>query len=798
MIKNYLTTALRALWRSKGSALINIAGLTLGITASLILFLLVRDQQGYDNYHVNRDRIYRVVSSTQGNEGRNYTAGVPAVLPEAVRTDFPEAEQVVFTSYRSGGLVTIPAVQGESKKYDGRRLVYTQPAVFMLFDRTITGGTAEALKDPNMALISYRSAEQYFGHRDVIGKTLIFEGHEFKVAGLVNDPPANTDFGFDVFLSYVTIRQKQEENGWNSIWSDEQCYVLLRPDATAEAFSSRFPAFAKKYHGENIEDKQYSLQSLAEIHFDDRYGNYNYSTTSREMLLALSIIGIFLVLTACINFINLVTAESIKRSKEVGIRKTLGSSRGQLMVQFLGESGLVTLIAVSLSLAAAQMVLGFLNPFLGMSLQLNFVGDAGLWIFLILVTLGVGLLSGIYPALVVSGFKPIFAIKNQINDRNSSGFQLRRGLVVFQFFISQLFIMGTLVLISQMNYFQSKDLGFTKDAIVTIPVPENERLGFSDGTSKMKTLREEVQRISGVVQTSLSNTPPSSGSVSSTDFNVEGNDQSFGTQVKVVDGNYLDLYSLKLVAGKNLLDLDTARGFVVNEKLAVMVGYSNPQDIIGKRIKMWGKTLPVEGVVQNFHTMSLHEPVEATILLNRVRSYSLLSVKLSGSDWPSTLKAIQSKWESLYPEAIYSYKFLDEEIREFYDRESKMSTLLTLFTTVAIFIGCLGLFGLATFMANQKTKEIGVRKVLGASAESIVLLFSREYILLIFVGFVLAAPVAWYLMNQWLDGFAYKITIGPGVFAAGIGLTLLIAMATVGYRSVKAALANPADSLRSE
>ena len=234
MIKNYLTTAFRALWRSKGSTLINISGLTLGITASLILFLLIRDQQGYDNYHVNRDRIYRVVSSTQGNEGRDYSAGVPAVLPEAVRTDFPEAEQVVFTSYRSGGLVTIPATEGKSKKYDGRRLVYTQPAIFLLFDRTISGGTAEALKDPNMALISYRSAAQYFGQQDVIGKTLIFEGHEFKVAGLVSDPPANTDFGFDVFLSYVTIRQKQEENGWNSIWSDEQCYVLLRPDATAE------------------------------------------------------------------------------------------------------------------------------------------------------------------------------------------------------------------------------------------------------------------------------------------------------------------------------------------------------------------------------------------------------------------------------------------------------------------------------------------------------------------------------------------------------------------------------------
>lgn len=429
---------------------------------------------------------------------------------------------------------------------------------------------------------------------------------------------------------------------------------------------------------------------------------------------------------------------------------------------------------------------------------MDFMTDGSLWVFLLSVTAFVGLLSGLYPSLVVSGFKPVFAIKNQINNRNSSGYFLRRGLVVLQFFISQFFIIGTIVLISQMNYFRSQDLGFRKDAIINIPIPENERLGFTDGTSKMKTLREEVMRINGVELASLNSHPPSSGSVSSTDFSVEGKEERYGTQVKMVDGNYVDVYGLELVAGTNILDLDTARGFLVNEKLATMVGFANPKDIVGKNIRMWGKTLPVVGVVKNFHTMSLHEPIEATILLNRIRTYFNLSLKVNPHTYQETLKQVQQKWEATYPNFIFSSQFMDEEIKEFYEREEKMSKLLTVFTSVAIFIGCLGLFGLATFMANQKTKEIGVRKVLGASVESIVMLFSKEYVKLILLGFALAAPLSWYVMNQWLSDFAYKISLGPTIFVVGLVITFLIAIITVGYRSLRAATVNPVDSLRSE
>lgn len=516
------------------------------------------------------------------------------------------------------------------------------------------------------------------------------------------------------------------------------------------------------------------------------------------MITSLGLIGIFLIITACINFINLVTAEAIKRSKEVGIRKTLGSSRAQLIAQFLGESSLVTFFAVLLAVGLAQLAIGFLNSFINANLSLDFTGDVSLWIFLISVTIVVALLSGIYPSLVVSGFKPVFAIKNQINNKNSSGYVLRRGLVVLQFFISQFFIIGTIVLISQMNYFKNKELGFKKDAIVTIPIPENERLGFTEGGSKMRTLREEVSRINGIELTSLSNTPPSSGSVSSTDFSIEGKEDRYATQVKLVDGHYVELYGLEIVAGANVLDLDTARGFMVNEKLAGMIGFSDPQEIIGRNIKMWGKTLPVVGVVRNFHTMSLHAPIEATILLNRIRSYSTLSLKINQVNLQETIKQVQLKWEAAYPEHIFSYGFLEDQIKEFYDREQRMSTMLTIFTSIAILIGCLGLFGLATFMANQKTKEIGVRKVLGASVESIVMLFSKEYVKLILIGFALAAPLAWYVMSEWLKDFAYKITLGPSIFIVGLGLSFLIAMLTVGYRSLRAATANPVDAIKSE
>lgn len=802
MFKNYLKTALRNLFREKGSSVLNIAGLTLGITCSLVLFLLIRHLATFDNYHVNRDRIYRVVTEMDGNRGRFYTAGVPTLLPAAFRQDFPEAEEVTFMSYRSGALIRVPQKNGEAKKFQEEAgVVFAEPNFFKIFDRpVVTGNAAKGLDEPNEAVISRSLARKYFNSEDVVGEIVKYDTVEYRITAVMEDYPDNTDFPFNLMLSIATIRKDRDAAGWGNIWSDEQCYILLREGETVEKIQARIPAFVKKYIGDqNYSKETFDLQPLRELHFDDRYSNYNYNTTPKEMLIALGVIALFLILTACINFINLATAEAIKRSKEVGIRKSLGSTRGQLTLQFLGETTMVTVFAMALSLALTQMALSVLNPFLELPLALKFSSDAILWLYIIGVTTVVSLLSGLYPSLILSGFKPALALKNQINNRSSSGFNLRRSLVVVQFVISQFFIMGTIILLSQMNYFQSQDLGFQKEAVLLLPIPERES-PQSGGISKMRTLREEVGKLAGVDQASLSSTPPSSGAVNSTGYYFEGETESDrkGTQVKQVDANYISLYGIQLLAGSNLADYDTARGLIVNEELMRISGFQNPEEILGKNINIWDRNLPVIGVVRNFHTVSLRDRIEPTVLMNNLVGYRTMSLRTNRRDIQTLISEVREKWEAAYPEHVFEYEFLEENIREFYEGEQKMSVVLTVFTSMAIFIGCLGLFGLATFMTNQKTKEVGVRKALGASVESIILLFSREYIRLIFIGFVLSAPAVWFIMNKWLENFEYKITIGPVVFVAGLLFTLLIAIATVGYKSFRAAVVNPIQSLRYE
>lgn len=803
MWKNYFKTALRNLIRQRGTTVLNISGLTLGLATSLILFLLVRFHTSFDTYHTNYNRIYRVNVQSDGNHDKNYTPGVYPVFAEAFRSEFPEAEEVTFISYRAGSFVVIPQKEGEPKKFtEEQGVAYAQPNIFKVFDRKILIGDIEkGLDEPNEVVLSKKLALKYFGQEDAIGQVINYDDQEFRVTAIMEDYPANTDLPFDMLASYITIKKTKDENGWNGIWSDDQCYFTLKEGASITDIEDRIPDFVTKYLGDasrNRDNTTFIVQPLSEIHFDERFGNYNYNTISHAMILALSIIGIFLLLTSCINFINLTTAEAVKRSKEVGIRKSLGSSRPQLIFQFLGETFLVTLLSILMALVLAEVGLSFLNPFMDLNLSLNFGTDIMLWVFLTGTLIIVSVISGFYPALVVSGFNPVSALKNQMQAQAASGFNLRRGLVVLQFVISQLLIIGTIVLISQMNYLQSKDLGFRKEAIITLPIPVEELPAEAGGVSKMRTLRNELMTISGVEAASLSNTAPSSGSVSFTNITMEGDEKNYGTQVKQIDGHYLDLYGLELLAGTGLADYDTAHGFVVNERFVQVVGLTKPEEIIGKNIRMWRKTLPVVGVVKNFHTVSLQNPMEATVMLNRIQGYYTLSVKLNPQSMQAALAEIQQKWERAYPEYIYSYQFLDEQIREFYESEQNMSVMLTIFTSLAIFIGCLGLFGLTVFMANQKTKEIGVRKVLGATVESILLLFSKEFIKLILIGFCLAAPVAWYVADQYLDQFAYKITLGPSVFVIGLGVTFLIAITTVAYRSIKAAQANPSISLRSE
>jgi putative ABC transport system permease protein len=800
MLKNYVKAALRNLLREKSTTLINVAGLTLGITCTIILFLIISYHKSFDTFHSKKDRIYRIVHSSEANNERHYQSGVPSVLPDVFRLDFPEAEEVVFTTYRSEALVVIPQNNTASKKFlEERGVVYTEPGFFKIFDRQILqGDAATAIDEPSEAIISKSWATKFFGKDDVIGEVVRCDNREFKITAIMDDAPSNTDFPFDLILSYITIEKETEEHGWGSIWSDENCYFLLKEGEDISKIRERLPAFTKKHDENAAENKaEFLVQPLSELHFDDRFGTYNYNTVSVTMLTTFGVIAGILLLTACINFINLATAEAIKRSKEVGIRKTLGGTRLQLVLQFLGETSLVTLVSVVLSIGLTQITLGFLNPFIELDLELALGSSLPLVAFLAVITIFVSLFSGLYPAFVVSGFKPALALKNKISNKNSSGYFLRSALVVIQFFISQVFIIGTIVIIKQTNYVHQKDLGFTKDAVLIVPMPDDgsEREALQN---KRKTVRTEASRIPGVELVSLGSNPPSSGNVSKTSFTIEGDGQEYVTQIKQVDDKYIDVYGLRMLGGSKLADLDTANGYVVNETFAKTLGYQEPLEIIGKSIKLGRRDKPIVGVVKDFHTISLEQSIEPTVLYNNSSKYGTLALKVNLNNIPRVINELRSHWEQAYPEQLFEYEFLDDTIREFYEGQRRMATLMTIFTSMAIFIGCLGLFGLATFMANQKTKEIGVRKVLGASVESIIMLFSKEYAKLLIIGFAIAAPLTGFAMQQFLDQFAYKIDIGAGTFFLGLSITVLVALLTVGYRSFRAATANPVNSLRYE
>ncbi len=805
MFKNYVITAYRNLLRKRASTFFNIAGLTLGITGSIVLFLLLHHTLTFDRFQSKYDRIYRVVSESDSNGEKFYTPGIPTVLSPAFKTDFPEAEDVAFTSYTQDGLILIPQRSGEPKKYyeeDG--IAFTEQSFFRIFDwKPLHGDLAVAVKNPNEAVLAKSIAVKYFGRENAIGEIFNFDDVDYKVTAVVDDPADNTDFPFTIILSYETVRKSYEEQDWGSTSSNNHNYFLLKEGVDISTLEARMADFTNKHIGkDNYDHRIFNIQPLSTVHYDTRYHGYSYNVTSKGEILTISLIAVFLILTGCINFINLSTAESIKRSKEVGIRKSLGSSRSQLVLQFLGETSIVTLVSILLALVLSQLVLSYLNPFMDLNLSIDLMSNSALIVFLVIILVSVSLLSGVYPAFIMSAFKPAMVMKAGSGSHSAGGFFMRRGLVVFQFVISQLLIIGTIVIIQQMNYLKTKDMGYNKDAIIVMSIPEQETFAKNQElkSSKMRTLKNEIIRQAGVEHASLSNTPPSSGNVNGTSFVMEGesDEQRKDTQVKTVDGDYITLFGLKLLAGRNLNDYDTATEYVVNRQFANIAGYDNPQDIIGKRVKIWGHLCPVVGVVEDFHTTSLHQKIEPTVLFNRLSNYRTLSIKVNPNNYQASIDAAKKLWEDAYPKHIFEYTFLDERIREFYESEGKMSVVIGAFTTIAIVIGCIGLFGLATFMANQRIKEIGVRKVLGASVQGIVFSFSKEFIVLIVISFVLAAPLGWLAMRSWLQEFEYRINLGPVIFATALITTLVIALITVGYKSFQAATANPVNSLRNE
>jgi putative ABC transport system permease protein len=800
MWKNYFKIAWRNLMRNKGYAAINVIGLSLGIASSILIFTMVSFHFSFDDFHKNKDRIYRVVTELH-NGDIGHTPGVPPPFTKAFRNDFTFADKAARAATFWGELISIPDERENKKFEEDNGLSCVDPEFFDIFNfPLLEGDIKSALSEPNTAIITRRLAKKYFGTGNPMGKIIRADNKtDFKITGILKDLPLNTDRKQEIYVSGKSIKSLSnfiaDDKAWNGISSETQCFVLLKPGITPETVEKAFPALVKKYYPNNPVNQQayhFKMQPLSDIHFNPDYSGY----AEKKYLWALSLVGIFLVITACVNFINLATAQTLNRSKEVGIRKVLGSMRFQLFWQFIAETALITFFALLLAYGLAQLGIPYLNGLFKTELSINPFIHTGLLLFMILVTLTVIFLSGAYPGLILSGFQPVAALKGDLSKNKAGGMPLRRILVVAQFAISQILIIGTIVIAGQMKFSKQSDLGFRKDAIVMLPVPEND----SAGLIKMETLRNRLTEIPGVEKISFCMEAPASDNNSSTNmrFDNRPKDELWEVNTKFADADFAPAFDLKIIAGRNIFKSDTTREYLVNETMVRKLNLHSPQEILNKNILINGKKALVVGVVKDFYNYSFRTDISAIAIFPNYTNYQNCAVKVGLANLKPTLAGIEKIWNETYPQYVYSSQFLDERIAKFYELDDIMLRLIEAFAGIAIFIGCLGLYGLVSFMALRKTKEIGVRKVLGAGLSSILWLFGKEFSKLLVVAFLIASPIAWWAMSKYLQDFKYRIQIGAGIFVLAILLTFLIAAITVGYKSLRASLANPVKSLKTE
>jgi len=807
MFQNYFKTAWRNILRNKVYATINISGLAVGIAACLLIFVVVQFELSYDTFQKNYEHIYRIVTTQNHSDGSiDRNPGIPCPAYEALKTDFPQIDKIVPVDISSGNQVTVLGADPDtdiatSKKFiEENNIVFTVPAYFDMFNAKWISGNANTLKDPGNVVLTKKHAEKYFGdYKNATDRFIKIDNSVLlKVSGIIEDAPLNSDMNMGMFISYESFKTNPDNFGYSAEWgnlsSNHQIFVLLPKNVSAAGIQSQMPAFVKKYYRQDDDRKAQILQPLKDIHFDAGYGSPGDHSTDKNVLWTLAFIGALIIVMASINFINLSTAQAVGRSKEVGIRKVLGSKRTQLISQVMGETLLIVLFAVMLAVGIAQLAMPYLSNVASVPDGISLI-TAQTLIFLAAVLILVTLLSGIYPALVVSGFKPVLALKSKINSANVGGISLRRVLVVTQFAISQVLIIGTIVAVGQMNHVRNADLGFNKEALLIMPAYAD-----SANLARMEPLRQQLLKNPDVVSVSFGSDEVSSNNNWASNFAFDHKeDEGYPVFHKFGDAKYLETYGVQLLAGRNYAASDTTSEIIINETLLHKLGITDPQKIIGKDLRIGGgHWLPVVGVIKDFKTNSLKEETKPLTIAARKNFYFTLAVKINTTNLSKTTAQIQKLWEKTYPEYAYSSHFTDETIENFYRQETQLSLLYKIFAGIAIFISCLGLYGLVSFMAAQKTKEVGIRKVLGASVGNIVVMFSKEFTVLISIAFVIAVPVAWYYMNSWLQNFQYRISIGFGVFMLAIFVSLIIAWITVGYKAVRAALVNPVKSLRTE
>ncbi|MBT1708336.1 ABC transporter permease [Fulvivirgaceae bacterium PWU5] len=810
MIKNYLLLAFRNFLRNRSYTLINVLGLTIGLTACIIIFLLISYEIRFDRFHKHYDHLYRITQRTSSSSGEELNAATPYPIAKAFRNDFSQIPLVTQIHLQDESLVAV----GDDKRML-KDVVYADSLFFEVFDfKVLSGNPKVELGEPGKVFLTKATADKLL--KGESHGTIRYNGVEdLEVVGIIEDPAPESHIQFSMIISMASLKSDIfggfPLDSWDMTAAGYTYFVLpdnMKPETVVKGLEGFIDKYYKKDEKERNRSRVFELQPLRTIHFDMQFTDHASVTKAIDAssLWVMGILGLFILMIACVNFINLATALAIRKAKEIGVRKTLGARRRQLTFYFLGETFLLTMIAVLISLCITEWTLPWLNGFLEKSLHVDLLSNGMLLFFLLALILFTTIFSGFYPAIILSGFNPATVLKSNVSAQGTSGAGVRKVLVVFQFGIAQILIICTLVIAGQMTYFRDKPLGFSQEAIINVPLPNTDK-------ALLASLRTRLEAISDVQNISLSLGPPTSENIFRTNFQrSEKSSEGYTTTVKPVDWHYLDTYDIKLLAGRWLNETDEKQTdmdlpleqrqyvYILNEAAINRLGFPNPQAAIGNTIitGIYGIKAEIAGVVADYHTASLHEAIEPVIMMIFPKFYYDAGIKVNSKNLSATIAAIKTAWESVYPDFYFEYTFLDQEVAAQYRQDERTFTLFKIFAGISIFIGCLGLYGLISFMANQKLKEVGIRKVMGASVTSIVMLFTREFIKLILIAFAFAAPLAYYFMDKWLEGFAYSIDMPWWVFLLAVVATLVIALLTVGYRSIRAAVTNPAQVLAAE
>ena len=817
MIKNYFKIAFRNLWKRKIFSLINIAGLAIGISASLIIYLIVQFDLSFDKQHKDGERIYRVVSESSSNGELYKTAGVPLPMFEAIKNEVSGVEfSVPLIAKNSNVQVSGPVGSGiplTSYRHDAK-LIYTNTNYFKLLNyEWIAGTPATALDKPLQTVLTAERAMVYFPQvkmTDIIGRQLIYDDTVLAtVTGIVKIIKGNTDFTFKEFISLATLTSNAEINAvnswhqWGGVSSAEQLFVKLLPNVSATKMDLLLTdLLVKKRTEENgVNSSKCLLQPLSDLHFNPVYGNFNQRQADRATLYALLIVALFLLLLGCINFINLSTAQATERAKEIGVRKSVGAFKYQLVLQFLTETIILSLLAAIVSVLISPVLLGLFKDFIPPEITPSFIYTKSVFYFLSILIIVISLLAGLYPSFILTKFKPALVLKGQLLSGNGGkqNNNFRQLLTISQFAIAQFFIIATLVVAQQVHYSLTKNLGFKTDAIAFISFP------WKNVKPDTKfVLLDKIQKLPGIERSCLGSLPPSSNGKgsSSLSFMQGKNKIEIDVEHKAGDSNYFSLYHLKLLAGRVSRPSEKIKEYVINETCAKKLGFEKPEDAVGKMLMGEDEPQSVTGVMADFNTSSTRDVIKPVVFTSdqnvNTLHFAFTRSKDGAVAWQKTLSTIEGYWKELYPGEPFEYQFFDESIAAFYKKETDTVKLLKWSSGLAIFISSLGLLGLVIFMANQRTKEIGVRKVLGAKVLQIVFILSKDFIKLVLIALLIATPLAYYCMHKWLQDFVYRINMPLWIFLLTGSSTVCIAFITISFQAVKAALMNPVKSLKAE